>query len=289
MDTFFISGPASDPAYLFTRDEPRAIERRAFVEALWHRSRQYVDRNLREDARNHFLQRFWEMYLAVTLLDRGLVLTRHGADGPEFSAEVASDRIWFEAIAPTSGSGADRVPEFPIGELQPVPTSRLLLRFTNALDEKRKRYVAALEKKIIAPEDPYILAINSSAIPWPESDNGIPYFVRAFLAVGPLQITFDTNSHEVVGSSYQYIPEIRKANGAQVSTRLFFEEQGAFCSAVIHSAVDCANHPPEFGGEFRVLRNPNAAHPISEHLFSWCTQFVVRGDEIHRLEPDCSS
>ena len=44
----------------------------------------FVDPHFREDARHQFLQRFWEMYLACALLERGFNLERVGHEGPEF-------------------------------------------------------------------------------------------------------------------------------------------------------------------------------------------------------------
>ena len=35
--TFFIDGPCEDPAYLNTRDHPRGVESKHFVEELWRR------------------------------------------------------------------------------------------------------------------------------------------------------------------------------------------------------------------------------------------------------------
>ena len=237
MDTFFIDGRAADSAYVFTRDDPQVVDRREFVEDLWRPTRRYLDRNLRDDARNHFLERFWEMYLAATLLEKGFVLTKHGDEGPEFSAQIGTERVWFEAVAPTPGTGPDQVRELAAGLVpQSVPVDQILMRFTNAFAEKMKRYLVAIDRNIVAPADPYILAINSSAIQWPESDSNVPYFVRAFLGVGSQVIAFDTKTHEVVGSSFQYRPKIQKSNGAEVSTGRLFEEDAGFCSALIHSA-----------------------------------------------------
>jgi len=84
--TFFIDGPCGDPAYLNTRDHPRGVEFKHFVEELWRRSCHLADSHFREDARTHFHQRFWEMYLAVTLIEHDFDLKRYGPEGPEFYA-----------------------------------------------------------------------------------------------------------------------------------------------------------------------------------------------------------
>lgn len=282
---FFIDGPASDLGYISTRDHPWGVNSKAFVESLWKRYYPYADSQFREDARNHFLQRFWEMYLGVTVLDKGFPLTKHGDDGPEFSAQINGRRVWFEAVAPAPGTGPDQVPELVPGEVRTVPVEQILLRFTNALAEKKKRYVAAVAKGIIVAEEPYVLAINSRGIPSAPYGNTMPYFVQAFLPIGPLAIAIDRETLKVTDSFYQYRPHVAKASGTDISTRTFLDEDGAFCSAVIHSAVDCANHPADLGADFSILYNPNATHPIAEAAFPWCTRFTVQ-DQLHRSEPN---
>jgi hypothetical protein len=113
----------------------------------------------------------------------------------------------------------------------------------------------------------------------------MPRFVQAFLPIGPLAGQIDPKTRKVTDSVYQYRPQIAKVSGAEVSTRTFLDEDAAFCSAVIHSAVDCANGLPELEADFSVLHNPKATNAITDTEFRWCTQFVVRDDELHKLEP----
>jgi hypothetical protein len=106
---------------------------RDFVNSLWERYKLYADPHFLKDARDHFLERFWEMYLAVALLHRGFTLHRTGGESPEFFVEFDGHRIWLEATAPSPGTGNDKVPEIRFGVAGEVPTEKILLRFTNAL------------------------------------------------------------------------------------------------------------------------------------------------------------
>ncbi|MEY4730888.1 MAG: hypothetical protein RL020_2046, partial [Pseudomonadota bacterium] len=134
--SFFIDGPAEDSGYVNVRDRADCSKYRKFVEQLWQRYYTLADTNFRTNARDDFLQRFWEMYLAVVLMERGFNLNRGEEEGPEFFVMVGSKKIWFEAIAPESGNGPDKVPNDNVyGEVYSVPTEKILLRFTNALDE----------------------------------------------------------------------------------------------------------------------------------------------------------
>jgi hypothetical protein len=283
---FFMDGPCEDWGYRNTRDHPRGAQAKSFVETLWERFYPLADSHFRVDARNHFLQRFWEMYFAAALQEKGFNLQRHGNEGPEFYAFAGNRRIWFEAIAPDPGTGPDQVPELVHGEAGEVPTEKILLRFTNALDTKRKRYVAALAKEIVSPNDQYVLAINSRGIPHASYGNTMPYFIQAFLPVGPLTVVFDKITGKVIDTFYQYRSEVSKLSGNSVSTRAFLDEEVSFCSAVLHSSVDCANHPDQLGSDFSVLHNPKAQHPFDNNVFKWWEQFTFHDGRLRRLPPN---
>lgn len=75
-----------------------------------------------------------------------------------------------------------------------------------------------------------------------------------------------------------------KKSGATVSTMSFLHDSATFCSAALHSGVDCANHPEELGGDFSILFNPRAAVPLDERDFAWCERFAVKDDERVRKE-----
>lgn len=283
-----MDGQSLDLGYLNTRDHPLGTEHKQFVEELWRKFSKLADPHFREDARNHFHQRFWEMYLAVALLEHGFDLQRHGNEGPEFYAVVGNSRIWFEATAPGPGEGPDQVPQLRSGEATEVPTEKILLRFTQALDEKRRKYATALRKGIISSKDNYVLAINSRGIRHAPYGNSMPYFVQAFLPIGPLAVSIDVKTLKIKDSFYQYRPGVSKLSGQIISTRTFLDKDAAFCSAVLHSAVDCANYPNQSGDEFSILHNPNALRPLDASVFNWCEQLTCQDNKLHRSMPNAS-
>ncbi|MEK7101067.1 MAG: hypothetical protein AAB921_03130, partial [Patescibacteria group bacterium] len=67
-DSFFSKGDATGTQYIAARDNPRAKLYRDYAEDLWRDFRPYADTLFRDNARHHFHQRFWEMYLGATLL-----------------------------------------------------------------------------------------------------------------------------------------------------------------------------------------------------------------------------
>jgi type I restriction enzyme S subunit len=277
---FFLAGECMDLGYKNVRDLAHHEDVRLFIRAMWERYAPLADAHFREDAKNHFLERFWEMYLAVTLSERGLTLVRSAGEGPEFYFENRGKRVWIEAVAPGPGVGADRVPELEFGVASAVPTEKILLRFTHALVEKRRKYEEACGKGIVSTSDPYVLAINSRGIRHAPCGNTMPYFVQAFLPFGPLAVAIDRKSLEVIDSHYQCRDAVQKRSGASVSTKAFLDPDFSFCSAVLHSSVDCVNRPVEFGGDFCVLHNPNALHSINESVFSWARQLRFENDQL---------
>lgn len=238
--SFFLPGGCKDPAYRNVRDNPQnkpyLTEGKAFVESLWirYRDSKVKDPRCRENAPNHFLAWFWEMYLAVTLQERGFKLERYGNTGPEFYFLHQGHKVWVEAVAPGPGEKEeDRVPGYRNGELAHIPEEKVLLRFTNALDEKRKKYKEALEKNIIASDDLYILAINSRGIPHGWDGDILPYFVKAFIALGTPEV--DTKNWEF---SFERRPTVKKASGQTIPTNAGIDPAFSFISAVLHSGVD---------------------------------------------------
>ncbi len=220
------------------------------------------------------------MYLTVTFIEQGFSIHRVGAEGPEFYIEQDGKRIWVEAIAPGPGVGPDRVPEPELGVAYHVPTEKILLRFTHALSEKRKKYIAARKKGIISPDDGYLLAINSRGIPHAPYGNTMPYFIQAYLPFGPYAISIDSGTGNIVESFYQHRETVSKLNGENIPTTAFLDREFSCISSVLHSSVDCVNRPATLGGDFSMLHNPNASLGVNQSLFGWCQQFSLVGDEL---------
>jgi hypothetical protein len=287
---FFLSGDCEDPGYKSARDLPRLQWIRDFVNSLWEQYEPYADSHFLKDAQNHFLQRFWEMYLAIALLKRGFQIQRMGDEGPEFFVEFDGHRVWLEAIASGPGTGNDKVPESRMWldpwVVEEPPTEKIILRFTNALDEKRKKYLQAVEKGIIQPSDRYLLAINSRGIPHACYYGGaVPYFIQAFLPFGHPTLTIDIETREAVDAYFQRREAVPKVSGATVSTKAFLEAQSACVSAILYSSVDCGYRPEALGGDFEVLHNPTAQHPLDRSMFAWCRQFFWRNGELEQVDP----
>ena len=213
------------------------------------------------------------MYLGVSLEHRGLRLRSGTGTGPEFWFESNGCQFWVEAVAPGPGEGADRVPEVELGVAYTVPTEKILLRFANAVVEKRNRYHSALQARIIEPTSGYVLAINSRRIPHAPYGNTLPYYLQALLPIGDLALMLNRSTREIEDRFYAARDKILKRNTAPVSTQPLLNRDFGFISAVVHSSVDCVNRPAVLGQDFSVLHNPLATKPLAPSTFDWCDQY----------------
>ena len=279
---FFQPGQATDRLYAYVRDDVNQTEcgkMREFCEELWAEYRPYADRHFLSDATNHFHQRFWEMYLAVTLTRKGFELCKVGDEGPEFYFISGDKKIWVEAVAPGPGQGPDAVTEPPVGVGYLVPEEQMILRYTNGLSEKLKAYEAALRKGTIGAADCFIVAINGQDITngiCCDIEDGVPLWMQAFLPYGEYAVKFDIKKKEIIGGFYKYRDSISKKSKSPVSTKPFLEEEYKGISGILHSAVGChpLNRPKEIGADFEFLHNPLASQPIERSVFSFCRQYL---------------
>ncbi len=107
---FFSTGPAG-ALYAAHLEHGTKTGVRERIEELWARYRPYCpDAHFLSDARKHFVQRTWEMYLACALMDVGFELSRPPPKGPDILTTLDGSRLWIEAVAPTAGDGPDAVP-----------------------------------------------------------------------------------------------------------------------------------------------------------------------------------
>jgi hypothetical protein len=259
-DRLFTPGPASDPWYSRLRDssDARASEIREWCEALWMRYRPYADAHFLIEIRRDFHARFWEMYLAVTLLELGHQIACP-KPGPDVGIEVDGRRIWFEAVAPKPGDGGDRVPPLVANQMQIVPNEQLVLRYLNAIDKKLTeqlpRWRAAGK---IADGDALVIAINPRSLGRDVLDSTPPRILQAAFPMGGPYVTLDADGGRMIGEGYRDRPAIRKVSGSEVRTGAFLEPTGVELSGLLCSRVDASVPRSPMGGDFQLVPNPLA-------------------------------
>jgi hypothetical protein len=290
MSTFFLCGDAKDPAYKNVRDLEHFQEYRDFVERLWSDYRGNEDQNFLSDAKAHFQQRFWEMYLWVSLYKYGLNPEKTSSSGPEFSIDIGGKRFWVEAICPTAGETVDAVPAEKPGEVFGVPVDKILLRFTGAMSAKLKKRHHDLLMQRIKPTDGYILAINSRAMPTSAWMGGeIPFVLKACFPIGNLALLIDKETGERGEAFYESQSQVEKANKSPVATGLLLDPEYSCFSAVIHSTVNCTSTQCPVGADFDFIRNPLAEIAIPSGVLQWAQHWEFNDHALHRIDRDLSS
>lgn len=217
------------------------------------------------------LERVWEMYLACFLLDHGLNLARPAARGlPDIMCTIGDRVVWVEAVLGNFGD-AVRTPtehtmrsppldphralawlaqlnRLPENEITPLDATELtsevthleiapegrIERYARWLTDKDRQRARRVNAGRIAPDDPYVVAINGHKLPHGDIQlGGRPDVVRAVLERGAI--------------------------GRGISAVLFFP----FLPPWVSSAMDELCH---------VVHNPSAAVKLEASTFSFGTQ-----------------
>jgi hypothetical protein len=164
-------------------------QERQWFENMWKEYQQKelcAENNFPSELKIHFSQRAWELYLGITLLNRGYTLQKHKSIGPDFKI-IHNDfnkdiqTVWIEAISVKKGQPPDAVPEMPFG-VSDLPEEQMLLRLTNGLSEKYDKYCKDVKVGVVGADDPYIIAINRSEIEY--LDPQIPLILKCLFNLG---------------------------------------------------------------------------------------------------------
>jgi hypothetical protein len=259
----FSLGPATDPAYLNLRagETEWLVAARTRVEALWAEFYTFADPNFLTEIRRNFQARFWEMYLTCTMLQhaesRGYRVScpKHG---PDILLELQTSRIWVEAVAATNGTPGlpDTLQPNPKGDTT-IPEEKIVLRYTNAIQEKYRKYQRYLRDGRVGKNDAYVIAINAANLlhRWTQAEDDVPRFVKAVYPLGQYQLLLDRITGDIVGRQNERRFEITKASGKKVAVHAFMDRRSRGISGVLCSFADACYSGP-LGLDFELAYNP---------------------------------
>jgi type I restriction enzyme S subunit len=207
------------------------------------------------------------MYLTCALLEHGPRLGYAVAchkPGPDVLLEFKDRCIWIEAITATDGDPAkpDSVGHPDPAKPGQIPDEKIVLRYTNAIDAKYRKYLEYLEKGIVAEEDSYLIAVNGYPLSYGWADPEIPRILKAVFPLGHLQFIFDRKTLKRVETKHQFRPAIFKSSGKDVSTAGFMSEQYAGISGILYSRANAYMTARPLGSDFLIAHNPMAGHPV---------------------------
>jgi hypothetical protein len=266
-----------------TSNVPRAIQVRRHCEAMWDIYRRYADPQFLDEFPRHFHERWFEMYLTVTLLRRGVQVQTTRPPGPDILVAHGSRRIWIEAICATGGEPGrpDSIaePRYDVqGESAVIDSGyeqwdKIALRIRNAIQKKRDAYTGYLELGLVTTDDLLVIAVNIAKIPGASLDTQ-KYVFRSLFGVGNQQIVIDRETREIVGSHNAEQISVRKNNGAEVGTQPFVDGSMSTVAGALVSdfeAMAAADKPDIDLTIFPnlITRSPwtKAALPIDEWVF----------------------
>jgi len=175
----------------------------------------------------------WESYIGKVISNLNLNVTPNlNQEGPDF---IVNNKIYIECTAVTKGElgKPDSVPEMyyakNINEMivQDVPTEKMIFRITNALKNKVEQYKNWQTKEWFNPEAPYVIAINTNDLEFPQDYLGIPLAIKALF--GLQYMTINSN----LQSSFSFIKEINKGTN-KVPVNYFTNEKYNFISGIIY-------------------------------------------------------
>jgi hypothetical protein len=281
MDKLFSASAASDSAYLAVRDQERFANVRSHLRVLWEKYSAYVDPRFLAEIGHHFHQRYWEMRLGCTLLDLGFVLKPAKHQGPDFDARTSAGKhVYIEAVAVRSGVGSDAVPgpNYRANMAERYPTDQIVLRTLAAIDNKSRQHASHVNRGIIDPAVPYVIAVNIGGIPGAFVGGNPPTLAQACLGVGSLMVVFDPDGVSKVLLDRR--DAISKASKCEVDTRIFLNSEYSWLTGALLSDVS-AFRLPLGTGDFQFFHNPGAKRPVDRGWLPVGSEHWVAGNRIH--------
>lgn len=238
-------------------------ERRKKFDKLWQKFKPYADRHFLNQIKTNFHQRSWEMYVGNVLLDRKLSIKSQN-EGPDF---IVDGNIYIECIAPTKGDPdkPDSVPEMFVAKTpeeirtQDVPVDQMILRITQAVKDKAlDQYKRWKNKKWFQKNSPFVIAVNTGDLQYPQDYLGIPLVIKALFGLQFLQIS------QKGDKSFSWREKIKKSDSVDVPVNYFVNEKYKFVSGVLFSDKTVLNHPEDIGDDCIFINNPFSGYPVNK-------------------------
>jgi hypothetical protein len=301
MTDFFTPGNIQSKVYSIFADIntlQNHINAHHFIESMWLRYKPYADTHFLVEVKQSnekFFQRFWEMYLACSLMEKEFSIKSHDK-GPDICTAIGIQKVWLEAIAPTEGEGenaafvdwlkapskGEREGQVSIDYVKFQP-EKIQLRYCSAVESKYKKYKEYLEKGILSSTDCYIIAINGRLIPLgelSEEEGRIPQIIKSVLSIGHSYIKISESNEDAIEQGYTYQNVIVKANCSEVYKDIFFDEAYAGISAILFSYVDAIHRPENFGDDFILIHNPLARNNLPQDFIKAGREYWVENSEL---------
>lgn len=281
-----------------------------FYQMLWNKFKPYADTNFLTELHNieKHQQRIWEMYFCSVLLERDVNLVHrsdldiHGPknEGPDF---ITKNKIYIECISPTKGYEGNcnslntpyrstiNNPEFvqiagnrhhdeklaQLGISCDIKYDfdverKILLRITQSINEKYKKYKKWQSKKWFCDNYAYIIAINTFDLEYIQNPY-MPYVIKSLFGIDNQMIDFNNKY-----SFWTYKKSIKK-NNSDIDITYFCNDSYNEISGIIFSNESSHNYSNKIGGDCFIIKNPYAKSKIPNDFSSKFNEFTVEEDD----------
>jgi hypothetical protein len=278
VEPFFLDGKGSED-YKFFRD--RCPSARSFIEEAWPLCSEFLDADVREDARMNFHQRWWEVYLTYTLLHAGIQLVSRECrnprrSGPDLLARVDRKDLWIEAVSASAGKGPDAVGSSSKSSKGPksLQDKEIMLRFSQAFTEKVSYHKNCVKRNWVRESESYVVALNGAlaerAYPCLQLFPRIIGVLLLGLEKVSVELEFDEVTSRAGELQYEFQAEIEKKSKNTVPLAAFLNPENSCVSAVIYSAADAYMTSESF-----LVLNPLAKVPLPTAFLSSFPRYWV--------------
>ena len=282
MESFF-RNKKKDEDWLYSqiRDCSERAEIKKQIECLWEKYRKYAPVSEQHflseiQKKDQFKQRWWEMILAVGLLNIGVkIRKKSNEEGPDIIIEKPL-KTYIEAIAPKMGETKDKLPEMQWDGVFDPPKKQFLLRLTSSFCYKYNKFKQYIKKGLVSTNDICIIAISICNLDQYGSLMDSPCDAPLqFLAGGAGTLVISSKGDSFI----RFTPIIEKANRSPIKLDYFFSTDYSEISAVIYSNVDLLNCPDSPEQSFVIVKNPFAKNPIPKGLFKGVKTYKLNSVE----------
>ena len=227
-------------------------------EELWQDYRELADEHFLVEFAQHFHQRWFEMYLTVSLIRAGIAVECR-KPGPDVLAMIDEKRVWIEAVCVGKGQPGkpDSVLEIKSGVVRDVPIREYVIRLRSSLEEKARKFSKYVDDGIVVPKDLAVIATNVGGIPFLGADMD-ECIKRSVYGIDDMIVSLDRVSGRMIGIGRGNRTSVSKHSGSPVQVQCFADGTMAHISAVLGSGVNAFNLPEELGQDFILYPNVTA-------------------------------
>ncbi|MFK8137784.1 MAG: hypothetical protein AB8E15_05415 [Bdellovibrionales bacterium] len=275
-----------DPAFVSISENYE--DTRELVEKLWIDFKGICEskKEFLAQIKIDFFARCWELYLGYNFIQNSEaeVIPKNKTDGPDFNIKVNDQLIYVEAICPKNSIEVKAAydNQRKVGRAMSPPDEEKRLIITGALSTKIQQYHERIEKELVNPDTPYIIAINAGNITFADYE----LLISILFEVGDQYIEIARGTTEVVGQGFKVKEPITgfkdKNLKEEIPANLFFSEYGQCISGIIFSSKNILNAPPDIGSDLLFVPNPFAANKVEGSLFEVGAEYVIRDDNLLR-------